>query len=116
MPKAGMAAMQSIATTTMTLRIGRSAQRRLTVFTLSGRMVFETRCAITKPGVTAMPTSFTFASFTPQPGSATWCFLPLEHLDEFAKLACYLVADGKHALDRLSVGPTVSASTGGYDA
>ena len=30
-----------------------------------------------------MPTSFT-----------SWCFLLLEHLDEFAKLAWYLVADG----------------------
>jgi DNA-directed RNA polymerase specialized sigma24 family protein len=36
-----------------------------------------------------------FASFTPQPRSASWCFVLLEHLDEFAKLAWYLVSDGK---------------------
>ena len=42
-----------------------------------------------------MPPSFTSASFTPQPGSASWCFLLLEHLDEFARLTWYLVADGK---------------------
>jgi DNA-directed RNA polymerase specialized sigma24 family protein len=34
-------------------------------------------------------------SFTPSPASASWCFLLLEHLDEFATLAWYLVADGK---------------------
>jgi hypothetical protein len=42
-----------------------------------------------------MATSFTSVSFTPSPKSASWCFLLLEHLDEFAKLAWYLVADGK---------------------
>ena len=42
-----------------------------------------------------MATSFASVSFTPQPRSASWCFLLLEHLDEFAKLAWYLVADGK---------------------
>jgi hypothetical protein len=42
-----------------------------------------------------MATSFASVSFTPSPRSATWCFLLLEHLDEFAKLAWYLVADGK---------------------
>jgi hypothetical protein len=29
------------------------------------------------------------------PKSASWCFLMLEHLDEFAKLLWYFVADGK---------------------
>ena len=42
-----------------------------------------------------MPTSFKSVSFTPQPGRASWCFLLLEHLDEFAKLAWYLAADSK---------------------
>lgn len=42
-----------------------------------------------------MTTSFTDAPFTSSPRSASWCFLLLEHLDEFAKLAWYLVADGK---------------------
>jgi DNA-directed RNA polymerase specialized sigma24 family protein len=42
-----------------------------------------------------MATSRAFASFTPSPRSASWCFLLLEHLDEFATLAWYLVADGK---------------------
>ena len=40
-----------------------------------------------------MPTSF--VSLTSQPENASWCFLLLEHLDEFARLAWYLVADGK---------------------
>jgi hypothetical protein len=43
-----------------------------------------------------MATSFaSVSSFTPSPNSTSWCFLLLEHLDEFAKLAWYLVADGK---------------------
>jgi hypothetical protein len=42
-----------------------------------------------------MAISFTSVSFTPQPESASWCFLLLEHLDEFAELAWYLVTDGK---------------------
>jgi len=42
-----------------------------------------------------MATSFTSVSFTPSPTSASWCFLLLEHLDEFAALVWYLVADGK---------------------
>jgi len=42
-----------------------------------------------------MATSFASVSFTPPPRSTSWCFLLLEHLDEFAKLAWYLVADGK---------------------
>jgi hypothetical protein len=39
--------------------------------------------------------SFVSVSFTPQPRSGSWCLLLLEHLDEFAKLAWYLVSDGK---------------------
>jgi DNA-directed RNA polymerase specialized sigma24 family protein len=42
-----------------------------------------------------MSTSVTSVSFTPPPKSAPWCFLLLEHLDEFATLVWYLVADGK---------------------
>ena len=42
-----------------------------------------------------MVTSFTSVSFTPAPTSASWCFLLLEHLDEFATLVWYLVADGR---------------------
>ena len=42
-----------------------------------------------------MATSFASVSLTPSPKSASWCFLLLEHLDDFAKLAWYLVADGK---------------------
>ena len=42
-----------------------------------------------------MATSFTSVSFTPSPKSTSWCFLLLEHLDEFATLVWYLVADGK---------------------
>ena len=42
-----------------------------------------------------MATSFASVSFTPSLSSASWCFLLLEHLDEFARLAWYLVADGK---------------------
>jgi DNA-directed RNA polymerase specialized sigma24 family protein len=42
-----------------------------------------------------MATSFASVSLTPSPKTASWCFLMLEHLDEFAKLAWYLVADGK---------------------
>lgn len=42
-----------------------------------------------------MATSFTSISFSPSPKSASWCFLLLEHLDEFATLVWYLVADGK---------------------
>src|ERR1700734_4386893 len=42
-----------------------------------------------------MATSFASASLSPSPKSASWCFLLLEHLDDFAKLAWYLVADGK---------------------
>src|ERR1700691_1460306 len=42
-----------------------------------------------------MATSFASVSLTPSPKCASWCFLLLEHLDEFAKLAWYLVADNK---------------------
>ena len=42
-----------------------------------------------------MATSFTPISFIPSPTSTSWCFLLLEHLDEFATLVWYLVADGK---------------------
>jgi hypothetical protein len=41
MSVAGMAAMQNIATTTMTLRIERSVRLGFTVFTVSGRMEAE---------------------------------------------------------------------------
>ena len=42
-----------------------------------------------------MANSFASLSFPPSPRSASWCFLLLEHLDEFATLAWYLVADGR---------------------
>jgi hypothetical protein len=42
-----------------------------------------------------METSFTSVSFTPSPKSSSWGFLLLDHLDEFATLVWYLVADGK---------------------
>ena len=42
-----------------------------------------------------MTTSFASVPFIPSPRSASWCFVLLEHLDEFATLAWYLVADGK---------------------
>jgi len=42
-----------------------------------------------------MTTSFASLPFTPSPRSASWCFLLLEYMDEFATLAWYLVADGK---------------------
>jgi DNA-directed RNA polymerase specialized sigma24 family protein len=42
-----------------------------------------------------MANSFASVSLTPSQKSASWCFLLLEHLDEFAKLAWYLLADGK---------------------
>jgi DNA-directed RNA polymerase specialized sigma24 family protein len=49
-----------------------------------------------------MATSFASVSFTPPRRSASWCFLLLEHLDEFATLAWYLVADGKLVEDTFS--------------
>jgi DNA-directed RNA polymerase specialized sigma24 family protein len=42
-----------------------------------------------------MTTSLTSVLLTPSLKSASWCFLLLEHLDEFATLVWYLVADGK---------------------
>jgi DNA-directed RNA polymerase specialized sigma24 family protein len=57
---------------------------------------------IAKLGVTTMATSFASVSFTPSPRSASWCFLLLEHLDEFATLAWYLVGDGKLVEDTLA--------------
>jgi DNA-directed RNA polymerase specialized sigma24 family protein len=42
-----------------------------------------------------MATSFAQALSTQSSGRASWCFLLLEYLDEFATLAWYLVADGK---------------------
>ena len=42
-----------------------------------------------------MTTSFTSVSSTQLLKSASSCFLLLEHLDEFATLAWYLLADGK---------------------
>ena len=42
-----------------------------------------------------MATSVASVSLTASPSSASWCFLLLDHLDEFATLAWYLVADGK---------------------
>jgi DNA-directed RNA polymerase specialized sigma24 family protein len=42
-----------------------------------------------------MVTSFASASFAPSSRSASWCFLLFEHLDEFARLTWYLVADSK---------------------
>lgn len=42
-----------------------------------------------------MAPSIASVSLPPLPISTSWCFLLLEHMDEFAKLAWYLVADGK---------------------
>ena len=49
-----------------------------------------------------MATSFASVLFTPSPRFASWCFLLLEHLDEFATLAWYLVADGTLVEDTFS--------------
>jgi hypothetical protein len=49
-----------------------------------------------------MATSFASVSFSPSPRSASWCFLLLEHLDEFATLAWYLVADSRLVEDTLA--------------
>lgn len=49
-----------------------------------------------------MATSFAPVSFIPSPRVTSWCFLLLEHLDEFATLAWYLVADGKLVEDTFS--------------
>jgi DNA-directed RNA polymerase specialized sigma24 family protein len=42
-----------------------------------------------------MTASFATESLTQSPGNASWCFLLLDHLDELAMLAWYLVADGR---------------------
>jgi len=42
-----------------------------------------------------MAISSTSASFIPSSKNGSWCFLLLEHLEEFARLTWYLVADGK---------------------
>jgi hypothetical protein len=55
-----------------------------------------------KLGVTTVATSFAPVSFIPSPRVASWHFLLLEHLDEFATLAWYLVADGKLVEDTFS--------------
>jgi hypothetical protein len=49
-----------------------------------------------------MATSFVSVSSTSSTGIASWRFLLLEHLDEFATLAWYLVADGKLVEDTFS--------------
>jgi DNA-directed RNA polymerase specialized sigma24 family protein len=49
-----------------------------------------------------MAASFASVSLTPSTGIASWHFLLLEHLDEFATLAWYLVADGKLVEDTFS--------------
>src|ERR1700723_3010793 len=49
-----------------------------------------------------MTTSFTSLSSDSSLESASWCFLMLEHLDEFATLAWYLVADGRLVEDTLA--------------
>jgi hypothetical protein len=68
-------------------------------------LVFETRCTITKLGVTTVATSVASVSFTPHPRTASWCFLLLEYLDEFAKLVWYLVSDGKLVEDNAGPSP-----------
>src|ERR1700679_1050776 len=50
---------------------------------------------MTKLRITNMAISSTSASFIPSSKSGSWCFLLLEHLEEFARLTWYLVADGK---------------------
>ena len=42
-----------------------------------------------------METSFAPVSINPTPSTTLWGIVLLEHLDEFATLAWYLVADGK---------------------
>jgi len=50
---------------------------------------------MTKLRITNMAISSTSASFIPSSKNGSWCFLLLEHLEEFARLTWYLVADGK---------------------
>ena len=59
------------------------------------------RRRLTKLGVTTMATSIAPPLIIPSP-LASWCFLVLEHLEEFATLAWYLVADGKLVEDTFS--------------
>jgi hypothetical protein len=49
-----------------------------------------------------MATSFGPASLNPTPSTTLWGTVLLEHLDEFATLAWYLVADGKLVEDTFS--------------
>ena len=49
-----------------------------------------------------MATSFAPVSINPTPSTTVWGIVLLEHLDEFATLAWYLVADGKLVEDTFS--------------
>lgn len=49
-----------------------------------------------------MATSFAPVSLSPTPSTTLWGIVLLEHLDEFATLAWYLVADGKLVEDTFS--------------
>ena len=49
-----------------------------------------------------MSTSFAPVSLNPAPSTTLWGIVLLEHLDEFATLAWYLVADGKLVEDTFS--------------
>jgi hypothetical protein len=49
-----------------------------------------------------MATSFAPVSLNPTPSTTLWGMVLLEHLDEFATLAWYLVADGKLVEDTFS--------------
>jgi DNA-directed RNA polymerase specialized sigma24 family protein len=49
-----------------------------------------------------MATSFGSVSLNPTPSTTLWGIVLLEHLDEFATLAWYLVADGKLVEDTFS--------------
>jgi hypothetical protein len=49
-----------------------------------------------------MATSFAPLSLNPTPSTTLWGIVLLEHLDEFATLAWYLVADGKLVDDTFS--------------
>jgi DNA-directed RNA polymerase specialized sigma24 family protein len=49
-----------------------------------------------------MATSFAPVSLKPTPSTTLWGIVLLEHLDEFATLAWYLVADGKLVEDTFS--------------
>ena len=49
-----------------------------------------------------MASSLQSVSFSPSPETASWHLVLFEHLDEFAKLAWYLVADGRLVEDTFS--------------